>query len=44
MFVAWRDAVWLYAYVERDRVMAGEREQPTVEEFIGELPVIEWAS
>jgi len=41
-FVAWRDAVWAYAYTELDRVMAGEREQPTVEEFIGELPVIEW--
>ena len=41
-FVSWRDAVWAYAYAEMDRVMAGEREQPTVEEFIGELPVIEW--
>lgn len=42
--VAWRDAVWLYAYAELDKVMASEREQPSVDEFIGELPVIEWAS
>lgn len=42
VFVAWRDAVWLYAYAELDKVMAGEREQPGVEDFIGELPVIEW--
>lgn len=41
-FVAWRDAVWAYAYAELDRVMAGEREQPSVEDFIGELPVIVW--
>jgi len=43
VFVAWRDAVWLYAYAELDKVMAGEREQPTVEDFIRELPVIEWS-
>lgn len=41
-FVQWRDAVWTYAYAELDKVLAAEREQPSVEEFIGELPVIEW--
>lgn len=41
-FVAWRDAVWLYAYAELDKVTAGTRPQPGVEEFIAELPVIEW--
>lgn len=41
-FVAWRDAVWTYAYAELDKVLAAEREQPSVEEFIGELPVIAW--
>ena len=41
-FIAWRDQVWLYAYAELDKVMAGEREQPSVEEFIGELPKMEW--
>lgn len=39
-FVAWRDAVWLYAYAELDKVMAGQREQPTVEAFVNELPAI----
>lgn len=42
-FVAWRDAVWAYAYGELDKVLAGEREQPGVEDFIAELPVIGWA-
>lgn len=41
-FVAWRDAVWTYAYAELDKVLAAEREQPSVEAFIGELPVIAW--
>jgi len=41
-FVAWRDAVWLYAYEQLDKVMNGKREQPTVEEFLVELPKIEW--
>lgn len=41
-FVAWRDAVWAYAYAEMDRVLTGEREQPTIEAFLGELPQIEW--
>lgn len=42
-FVAWRDAVWLYAYAELDKVQTGAREVPAVEAFIGELPQIEWA-
>lgn len=41
-FVAWRDAVWIYSYAELDKVMSGEREQPDIETFIDELPVIEW--
>lgn len=41
-FIAWRDAVWAYAYAELDRVLAGERDQPTIAEFLGELPPIEW--
>lgn len=41
-FVAWRDAVWAYAYVELEKVMGGQRPQPTVEEFLGELPAIVW--
>lgn len=41
-FIAWRDAVWLYAYAELDKVMNGQREQPTIEEFLAELPEIQW--
>lgn len=42
IFVAWRDAVWVYAYTELDKVLGGERSMPTVDEFISELPAIEW--
>ncbi|GLU29458.1 hypothetical protein Brsp01_46910 [Brucella sp. NBRC 12950] len=42
VFVAWRDAVWLYALAEMDKVQKGERDQPSVPEFIAELPVFEW--
>jgi len=41
-FVAWRDAVWAYAYSELERVMRGERDLPTVPDFLAELPVITW--
>jgi hypothetical protein len=41
-FVAWRDAVWAYAYAEMDRVLNGDREQPTIEELLEELPEMEW--
>lgn len=41
-FVAWRDAVWAYAYAELDRVLNGDREQPTIDELLEELPEMEW--
>lgn len=41
-FVAWRDAVWLYVLAELDKVQKGEREQPSVEDFLAELPLFEW--
>jgi len=41
-FVAWRDAVWTYALAELDRVQGKEREVPTVDAFIAELPSLEW--
>ena len=41
-FVAWRDGVWAYSYAELAKVQAGEREQPTPEEFLTELPAIVW--
>ncbi|AZO82181.1 hypothetical protein B5U98_08015 [Bosea sp. Tri-39] len=40
--VAWRDAVWVYAYAELAKVEGGEREQPTVAEIVAELPAISW--
>ncbi|UIY28683.1 hypothetical protein LZK73_18305 [Neorhizobium galegae] len=41
-FVAWRDKVWQYAYSELSKVQAGERSQPSVDKFLGELPEIVW--
>ncbi|TPK38710.1 hypothetical protein [Mesorhizobium sp. B2-5-3] len=43
-FLAWRDAVWVYAYGELDKVTAGERSIPTVEAFLAELPAMQWPS
>jgi hypothetical protein len=40
-FRAWRSLVWAYAYEQLAKVLAGEREQPTVGEFLLELPVLE---
>ncbi|SKA30956.1 hypothetical protein SAMN05428963_11390 [Consotaella salsifontis] len=40
--IAWRSAVWTYATAQLAAVEAGEREQPTVEAFLAELPVFEW--
>lgn len=41
-FVAWRDAVWAHAFTELDKVLNEERPQPTVEEFLLELPAMQW--
>lgn len=41
-FVAWRDAVWLYALAELDKVQNTERNQPSVEDFLAELHALEW--
>ncbi|SDJ25129.1 hypothetical protein SAMN05428983_0824 [Agrobacterium fabrum] len=41
-FVAWRDNVWFYAYGELAKVQAGQRQQPSVEEFLAEITPIEW--
>ena len=43
-FVSWRDDVWVYAYGELDKVSQGLRRQPTIEEFLTELPAINWPS
>lgn len=39
---AWRSAVWTYSTAELLKVMAGERAQPSVAEFIAELPTFIW--
>ena len=41
-FVAWRDNVWFYAYGELAKVQGGQRPQPTVEQFLGEIAPIAW--
>lgn len=41
-FIAWADAVWVYAFAELAKVEAGDREVPEVGEFLAELPAIEW--
>lgn len=43
-FVVWRDQVWAYALGELDKVKSGQREQPSVEDFLAELPAFEWPS
>ena len=40
-FRAWRSLVWAYAYEQLALVLAGERAQPTVDEFLLELPQLE---
>jgi len=41
-FVAWRDAVWAYAYTELAKVEAGQRTQPTIDALLVELPAMAW--
>lgn len=43
-FVAWRDAVWVYAFAELDKVQSDQRPQPSVAEIIAELPSMAWPS
>jgi len=42
-FIAWRDSVWAYALAELAKVQNQERAVPTVEDFLTELPAINWA-
>lgn len=41
-FVAWRDQVWLYAHQQLAAVQTGQREPPTPDDLIVELPAIAW--
>lgn len=40
-FRAWRSLVWAYAYEQLALVLAGGREQPTVEAFLLELSMLD---
>lgn len=40
--VAWRDKVWRQCYDTLDAVLDGEREIPTAEQLIAELPKLVW--
>ena len=41
-FVAWRDAVWVYAYGVLGQVQAGQMQPPTISGLLGNLPPITW--
>lgn len=43
-FRAWRSLVWAYSYEQLALVLSSGREQPTVEAFLTELPVLELPS
>lgn len=40
--VAWRDKVWRYCYNTLAQVLAGQRDIPTADQLISELPTLEW--
>lgn len=42
IFIEWRDAVWSYAFQQFDLIQQKQRTIPTIDEFIQELPVIDW--
>ena len=41
VFVAWRDAIWVYALTVMSEVQNGEP-LPPIDEFINSAPVIDW--
>jgi hypothetical protein len=41
--IAARDASWTKCYEIMDAVLSGERDAPTLDELIAELPALEWA-
>lgn len=41
-FVAWRDAVWLYAYSELALIQSGEKPLPAIQQFLDGLPDLVW--
>lgn len=42
LFIAWRDSIWTYCIGEFSKAQAGTRTFPAVQEFLTELPVINW--
>ena len=40
--IALRDATWEQCYAILDAVLAGERDVPTLDEIVAELPVLTW--
>lgn len=41
-FIAWRDLVWLSAYVLLGEANRGELENPTIDSILAKLPAITW--
>lgn len=40
-FRAWRSRCWAYGYEQLAKVKAGDRPQPTIEQFLEELPLLD---
>lgn len=40
--VAWRDSVWIKAYSIQEEVLNGQRDVPSENELLAELPSLEW--
>ena len=40
--ISWRDNVWNYCYEQLALFESGQRDVPTVEQLIAELPTLEW--
>jgi hypothetical protein len=41
-FILWRDSVWVYAYTELPKFASGERPLIPIEQFMQELPQMQW--
>lgn len=41
-FIIWRDSVWSYAMEEFEKIRNNTRTVPTIDNFISELPAINW--
>lgn len=43
-FISWRDDMFEYCYQEMEKIMLQQRDLPTVQEFLDELPEMVWPS